>query len=448
MGSERGPLASIRTGMLSSRTQRRHSDTGCYDTPLTIDDFTLIGSVGHGAFGKVLLAHLKGSKRNYVAIKGIAKRRVIRKVDILRQEVANLKQSLPHPFILSLYAVLQDSEFVYIVTEHVPGGTLEHLLQHFQRWNKTKLHKGNSKKGFTPAVPLKLVCFYSAQITQALGFLHKQSILYNDLKLENVLVQMDGYCKLIDLGLSYKIESKDDLLPLCGTPANMAPEVVRTGAATGTRVNGFDKTVDWWALGVLMYNLYFGLHPFDWGDGMKASFIRILKGDVQFPAQSVSSKSCSDKGKAALRDLVQRLLCVDRDKRIGNGESGTADVQSHTFFKELIPNTNGGSQLDLNGMWVHLEKKLINTPFLPREHRADCEDKTFTLLKRRRRHSCANEGAQVAKDSSRKSGAVQLTPKVDKVVDITASLPELTQKQQALFYSQLQYFVNESWFRR
>ena len=103
------------------------------------------------------------------------------------------------------------------------------------------------------------------------------------------------------------------------------------------------------------------------------------------------------------RDLVQRLLCVDRDKRIGNGNSGmvkvspsaglgqsnpttqryntlaihpnihalfpregTADVQSHTFFKELIPNTNGGSQLDLNGMWVQLEKKLINTPFLPR----------------------------------------------------------------------------------
>merc|ERR1719476_520443 len=136
-----------------------------------------------------------------------------------------------------------------------------------------------------------------------------------------------------------------------------------------------------------MYKLYFGVHPFDWGDGMKASFIRILKGDVQFPTQSPSSKTGTRHGKAAFRDLVQKLLCVDRDKRIGNGESGTANVQSHAFFQELIPNNNGGSQLDLNGMWAHLEKKLIRTPFLPREHRADCQDKTFTLLDRRRRPS-------------------------------------------------------------
>ena len=191
-----------------------------------LEDFKLITVLGRGTFGKVYLAELRQNSNMY-AIKSIRK-------DVLLEfdQVNNTKLekdilfSCDHPFLVGMDYLFQSSLRLYFVMPFVSGGELYKVFQ--------------SRKRF----PEPVVKFYAAQITQAISYLHQQGIAHRDLKLENILIDADGYLKIIDYGLA-KIISSDDLsMSFCGTPEYLAPEMVNR--------TGHDKNVDWWALGILM----------------------------------------------------------------------------------------------------------------------------------------------------------------------------------------------------
>ena len=193
---------------------------------VTLEDFKLITVLGRGTFGKVYLAELRQDKQLY-AIKSIRK-------DVLIEfdQVNNTKLekdilfSCNHPFLVGMDYLFQSQLRLYFVMPFVRGGELYKVFQ--------------SKKRF----PENVVKFYAAQITMAIGYLHGQGIAHRDLKLENILIDYDGYLKIIDYGLA-KIIGQDELsMSFCGTPEYLAPEMVSHA--------GHDKSVDWWALGVLM----------------------------------------------------------------------------------------------------------------------------------------------------------------------------------------------------
>ena len=163
--------------------------------------------------------------------------------------------------------------------------------------------------------------FFGAQLVLSLGHLHACGLVYFDLKLENILVHTSGHLALADMGLSYRQDRLMDEAPLiCGTPAYMAPEQVRCGG-NGLLSEEIQKTVDWWALGLVLYETNTGIHPFHSGSNLKANFVKILKCEVDYRGMS-----------EALACLIRALLHTDYRRRLGYGPDGTRNVQAHPAF--------------------------------------------------------------------------------------------------------------------
>ncbi|XP_026860619.2 ribosomal protein S6 kinase alpha-5 isoform X2 [Electrophorus electricus] len=182
------------------------------------------------------------------------------------------------------------------------------------------------------------VALYSGEIALALEHLHQLGIVYRDLKLENILLDSNGHVVLTDFGLSKEFDEVERAYSVCGTIEYMAPEIVEGGEY------GHNKAVDWWSLGVLMYELMTGGSPFTVdGDENSHSDIakRILKKDPPYP---------KDMGPLA-RDIIQRLLIKDPKKRLGSGLSGAQNVKSHPFYQKIN--------------WEDLAAKNVPAPFKP-----------------------------------------------------------------------------------
>lgn len=202
------------------------------------DDFKILKLVGRGTFGKVYL--VKNSQNNQVyAMKSIRKDVVIdhEAMESLKVEKLILLQ-VKHPFIISMEHVFAKSLRIYFVMQFVQGGELFKHLSEQRRFSEQR------------------VKFYAAQIALALGYLHKSNIYYRDLKPENILLGLDGYILLADFGLAKINQMQDGAEPnsFCGTPEYISPEMI-----VGS---GHDHTLDWWALGVLIYEMIIGIPPF------------------------------------------------------------------------------------------------------------------------------------------------------------------------------------------
>ena len=156
--------------------------------------------------------------------------------------------------------------------------------------------------------------FYSAQVTLMFEYLHAKNIIYRDLKPENLLLNKDGYLKMTDYGFAKLVT--DRTYTLCGTPEYIAPEVLLN--------KGHGKAVDWWTLGVFIYELMAGYDPFTADDPMDI-YANILKGKLKFPRR-FDSKA---------KSLVKHLLVADLSKRYGNLKRGVNDIKNHRFFKEI-----------------------------------------------------------------------------------------------------------------
>lgn len=263
---------------------------------LTIDDFHLLTLVGKGSFGKVMQVQKKDTGRIY-AIKTIRKAKIISRSEVTHTlaERSVLAQ-INNPFIVPLKFSFQSPEKLYFVLAFVNGGE---LFFHLSKEGRFDINRSR---------------FYTAELLCALECLHGFNVVYRDLKPENILLDYQGHIALCDFGLC-KLEMKDEdsTNTFVGTPEYLAPELLKG--------EGYGKTVDWWTLGVLLYEMLTGLPPF-YDENTNEMYRKILTAPLNFPGYDVVPP--------AARDLLTKLLDRDPAKRLG--VNGSTEIKSHPFF--------------------------------------------------------------------------------------------------------------------
>lgn len=295
---------------------------GSEDQPVSalkmkMDDFRYISVLGRGHFGKVLLAELKKSGKLY-AVKALKKKDIVTRdeVDSLMSEkrIFEMINASRHPFLVNLYGCFQTEEHVCFVMEYLPGGDLMiHIHNDVFSEEQTR--------------------FYSACVVLGLEFLHLNKIIYRDLKLDNILMDADGFVKITDFGLCKEgMGHGDRTSTFCGTPEFLAPEVLTD--------DNYTRAVDWWGLGVLIYEMLVGESPFP-GEDEEEVFDSIVNDDIQYPA-SIPPDSVS---------ILQKLLKRNPLKRLGSGERDANEIKGETFFEAID--------------WDALLAKKVKPPFLP-----------------------------------------------------------------------------------
>lgn len=266
---------------------------------LKIEDFELLKVVGKGSFGKVMQVRKKDTNRIY-ALKTIRKAHIISRSEVAHTlaERSVLAQ-INNPFIVPLKFTFQSPEKLYFVLAFVNGGELFHHLQKEQRFDVNRSR------------------FYTAELLCALECLHGFNVIYRDLKPENILLDYQGHIALCDFGLC-KLDMKDEdrTNTFCGTPEYLAPELLMG--------NGYNKTVDWWTLGVLLYEMLTGLPPF-YDENTNEMYRKILSEPLHFPGPEVVPP--------AAKDLLTKLLNRDPQQRLG--ANGAAEIKAHPFFHAI-----------------------------------------------------------------------------------------------------------------
>ncbi|XP_077477863.1 ribosomal protein S6 kinase alpha-5 isoform X1 [Stigmatopora argus] len=290
-----------------------------------IENFELLKVLGTGAYGKVFLVRkvIGHDAGKLYAMKVLKKATIVQKAKTAehtrseRQVLEHIRQS---PYLVTLHYAFQTDTRLHLILDYVNGGELfTHLVQRV-RFKEQE------------------VALYSGEIVLALEHLNKLGIVYRDLKLENILLDSNGHIVLTDFGLSKEFDQADRAFSVCGTMEYMAPEIVEGGES------GHDKAVDWWSLGVLMYELLTGGSPFTIdGDENSHTDIarRILKKDPPFPKEM----------KPQAKDIIKRLLTKDPKKRLGSGPNGVDDVKKHPFYQKIN--------------WEDLAAKKVPAPFKP-----------------------------------------------------------------------------------
>jgi len=221
-----------------------------------------------------------------------------------------------NPFLIHLHYSFQTDDKLYFVMDYISGGDMAFHLDQKQRFNE------------------KEVRFLAAEIVLALEHLHSCGIVYRDLKLENILLDGRGHICLTDFGLSKELDSVGATTKtVCGTPTYLAPEVL-LGQSYG-------NAIDWWSLGVVMYELFTGMNPFDARD-FDAVLNNILHSHIVIP----------DYVPFTARDLLEKLLQRNPQKRLCSGPSGSVEIQSHPFFESVD--------------WKKAMVKMVKPPYVPK----------------------------------------------------------------------------------
>ncbi|XP_033081384.1 serine/threonine-protein kinase N2 isoform X3 [Trachypithecus francoisi] len=282
-----------------------------------LQDFRCCAVLGRGHFGKVLLAEYKHTNEMF-AIKALKKGDIVARdeVDSLMCEkrIFETVNSVRHPFLVNLFACFQTKEHVCFVMEYAAGGD---LMMHIH----------------TDVFSEPRAVFYAACVVLGLQYLHEHKIVYRDLKLDNLLLDTEGFVKIADFGLCKEgMGYGDRTSTFCGTPEFLAPEVLTETSYT--------RAVDWWGLGVLIYEMLVGESPFP-GDDEEEVFDSIVNDEVRYP-RFLSTEAIS---------IMRRLLRRNPERRLGASEKDAEDVKKHPFFR-LID-------------WSALMDKKVKPPFIP-----------------------------------------------------------------------------------
>eukprot|EP00794_Sanderia_malayensis_P015088 gene15088-16644_t len=293
---------------------------------IKLNDFDFIRVIGRGSYAKVLMVRLKETKRIY-AMKVIKKELVNDDEDIdwVQTEKHVFEIASNHPFLVGLHSCFQTRSRLFFIIEFVNGGDLMFHMQKMRRLTEDHAR------------------FYAAEICCALNYLHEKGIIYRDLKLDNVLLDGDGHVKLTDYGMC-----KEGLSPgattstFCGTPNYIAPEILRG--------EDYGASVDWWALGVLLFEMLAGRSPFDIVSSANNPdqntedylFQVILEKPIRIPRSlSVQASSC-----------LKGFLNKQPRERLGcHPQTGFGDIMSHLFFRQIN--------------WEALEMRQITPPYKP-----------------------------------------------------------------------------------
>lgn len=302
-----------------------HLATKIMDIQVDPSCFVKIRLLGKGDVGKVFLVKEKALSRLY-AMKVLNKKEMIERNKIKRalaeQEILATSN---HPFIVTLYHSFQLEDSLYLCMEYCMGGEFFRALQ--TRETKT-IGEEDAK-------------FYAAEVTAALEYLHLMGFIYRDLKPENILLHQLGHIMLSDFDLSKQTASaKNPEIQFSKNHHSANPTIDTKACIDGFRTNSFVGTeeyiapevirgkghtsaVDWWTLGIFIYEMLYGTTPFK-GRDRKATFSNVLKRDVRFLDTQLLSSNC--------RSLIKKLLIKDETKRLGS-KMGASDIKSHAFFK-------------------------------------------------------------------------------------------------------------------
>ncbi|XP_032964394.1 RAC-alpha serine/threonine-protein kinase isoform X4 [Rhinolophus ferrumequinum] len=283
---------------------------------VTMNEFEYLKLLGKGTFGKVILVKEKATGR-YYAMKILKKEVIVAKDEVAHTLTENrVLQNSRHPFLTALKYSFQTHDRLCFVMEYANGGE---LFFHLSRER---------------VFPEDRARFYGAEIVSALDYLHSEkNVVYRDLKLENLMLDKDGHIKITDFGLCKEgIKDGATMKTFCGTPEYLAPEVLED--------NDYGRAVDWWGLGVVMYEMLCGRLPFYNQDHEKL-FELILMEEIRFP------RSLSPDAKALLSGLLKK----DPKQRLGGGPEDAKEIMQHRFFASIV--------------WQDVYEKKLCPPFKP-----------------------------------------------------------------------------------
>lgn len=281
----------------------------------SLEDYEVLQTIGKGGFGKVVKVKRRDNEKIY-AMKIMNKTKISgqRQLQCLIAEKNIMLND--NPFLIHLYSSFQTADKLYFVMDYIPGGDMAFHLELKSRFNDKEAR------------------FLAAEIVLALEHLHSCGIVYRDLKLENILLDGHGHVCLTDFGLSKELDSVGATTKtVCGTPTYLAPEVL-LGQPYG-------NAIDWWSLGVVMYELFTGMNPFDARD-FDTVLNNILHSTIVIP----------DYLPSAARDLIGKLLQRNPQKRLCSGPTGSAEIQNHIFFESVD--------------WKKIMVKAVKPPYIPR----------------------------------------------------------------------------------
>ncbi|XP_042896261.1 serine/threonine-protein kinase N2 isoform X2 [Parasteatoda tepidariorum] len=289
----------------------------CVKTGLSLENFQFISLLGRGHFGKVILSKFKNTGE-YFAIKALKKGDIIARDEIeslmAERRIFKIANSIRHPFLVNLFACFQTQTHVCFVMEYACGGD---LMMHIH----------------TDIFPEPRAVFYASCVVLGLQYLHENKIIYRDLKLDNLLLDSEGYVKIADFGLCKEGMGYGDRTgTFCGTPEFLAPEVLTETSYT--------RAVDWWGLGVLIYEMLVGESPFP-GDDEEEVFDSIVNDEVRYPT-FLSLESIA---------IMRRLLRKNPERRLGASERDAEDVKKQAFFRNIH--------------WDDLLMRKVKPPFVP-----------------------------------------------------------------------------------
>ncbi|KAL9918228.1 serine/threonine-protein kinase N isoform 8-T13 [Glossina fuscipes fuscipes] len=298
---------------------RRQSQNVATGSPgiLSMDNFRMLSVLGRGHFGKVILSQLR-TNNQYYAIKALKKGDIIARDEVesllSEKRIFEVANAMRHPFLVNLYACFQTEQHVCFVMEYAAGGD---LMMHIH----------------TDVFSEPRAVFYAACVVLGLQYLHENKIIYRDLKLDNLLLDTEGYVKIADFGLCKEgMGFGDRTGTFCGTPEFLAPEVLTDTSYT--------RAVDWWGLGVLIFEMLVGESPFP-GDDEEEVFDSIVNDEVRYP-RFLSLEAIA---------IMRRLLRKNPERRLGSSERDAEDVKKQAFFRSIV--------------WDDLLLRKVKPPFVP-----------------------------------------------------------------------------------